>query len=216
METFCCCIPVRFGVFVLSILTAILGGFLSAASWVQYTKLNASSDTEQRVILIVSGVVYGVLALFSLFGFFGSIIASRPLVKSYSVILWINWLLSLAAGGLAIWQLFRAGSLDSVIQQCQTATGDNSDDCQNAYKVIRIVYIVVFAVVELIVLYTCIIVNRYVDQLRQEEMYDGVKRMERAIVNQPAPVIIQQPVYPAGPLYTQLPGGSTAQVGRPY
>jgi len=215
METFCCCIPVRFGVFILSLLTIAGGGIISAASWLQFVKLGSDADTAQKVILIVAGVVYGVLAAFSLFGFIGAVCASRPLVKSYSVILWINWLLSLAAGGLAIWQLFRSNSTDTVVDSCRAADPQATvDDCTNAFKIIRIVYIVIFAVLELIVLYACVIVSRYVDQLSQEQMFHSVENMEHALARQP-PVIMQQPIY-GGQAYAPLPGGSSAYVNKAY
>ncbi|KZO95477.1 hypothetical protein CALVIDRAFT_172194 [Calocera viscosa TUFC12733] len=213
METFCCCIPVRFGVFILSLLTAAGGGLVSGVSWAQFVKLGSDATTEQKVILIIAGVIYGLLAIFSIFGFIGSVIASRPLVKSYSVILWINFLLSLVAGGLAIWQLFAGNAVQTVIDSCQASDPNATvDDCTDAYKVVRIVYIVVYAVFELIVLYACVIVSRYVDQLSQEKMFHSVENMEHAMAHQ-QPVIIQQPVY-GNPAYAPLPAGSSPYVNK--
>ncbi|KZT54655.1 hypothetical protein CALCODRAFT_473171 [Calocera cornea HHB12733] len=215
METFCCCIPVRFGVFILSLLTAFGGAIISAASWIQFAKLGVDADTAQKAILIASGGIYGGLALFSLFGFVGAIFASRGLVKSYSVILWINWLLTLVAGGLAIWQLFRSNSVDTVVDSCQATDPTASvSDCTDAFKIVRIVYICIFAVLELIILYACVIVSRYVDQLSQEVMFHSVENMEQALARQP-PVVMQQPVY-GQQAYASLPGGSSAYVNKPY
>ncbi|EJU02342.1 hypothetical protein DACRYDRAFT_22016 [Dacryopinax primogenitus] len=215
METFCCCIPVRLGVFILSLLTIALGALVSAASWVQLSKLGSDADTQQKVIIIIAGVVYGLLAFFSLLGFIGSVIANRALVKTYSVMLWINWFLSLISGGLAIWQLFRADAVPNVVQSCQASdTTATEADCTNAFKVIRVVYIIIFVILELIVLYACVIVSRYVDQLKQEEMFHHVENLEHQFASRPAPVVMQY----GAPAYAPLPAGnpSTQYVNKAY
>jgi hypothetical protein len=43
---FCCCLPVRFGVFVIAILGIIGGGLVSLAGWLQIKQLSAFPSPE--------------------------------------------------------------------------------------------------------------------------------------------------------------------------
>jgi uncharacterized membrane protein YbhN (UPF0104 family) len=113
---FCCCIPVRAAVFIASLLS-LIGSALGAGAffWLVHTvdtRPDLLNDNQvkitsgARIGLIVAGVVLAIIAIISLFGFIGSVIRNRRMVKTYSVLVWVGFFSSLALTAFAFYLVF--------------------------------------------------------------------------------------------------------------
>jgi len=189
---FCCCLPVRFGVFILSFLTLLSSAGTAFALWwilVNGSKNGLVLEGGVKTGLIVAGVVWTLFALFGLFGFIGAIIRNRALVKTYSFFLWIQLLVGLAIGITFIVAFFKQSFRSTLINACadrlaelQTSALPNlttqtlqqrQDACGNVFNQGRIGFIVSCSVSLLLNLYACIIVHRYSHQLTEEQQFKG-------------------------------------------
>ncbi|KAG8795412.1 hypothetical protein FRC12_014896 [Ceratobasidium sp. 428] len=191
---FCCCLPVRLGVFVLSLLSLVGGGIYAAAVWYAYyqsTKdTSVSLTTSQKIAFIVSGIVYSILAVASLLGFIGAIGRKRGLVATYSTFMWFHLAAQVAIGAFFIYALFQNNP--ELIAQCKdqvnkinnanqaanpnAGTINPDDACQVFTKWGRTGAIISLVVILLVELYCCFIVSRYVAQLSDEQSFRAVNR----------------------------------------
>jgi hypothetical protein len=186
---FCCCIPVRAAVFLSSLLSLIGSGLGAGAFfWLVHTVdtrpdlLNDSQvkiTSGARIGLIVAGVVLAIIAIISLFGFIGSVIRNRRMVKAYSVLVWIGFFSSLALTGFAFYLVFSK----STLIECLDSSG-NEVPCSSIFSTSRKVGFVISNVIGLLFhLYVCVVIRRYVDQLEDEQAYRndfGVNRRTKA------------------------------------
>jgi len=226
---FCCCLPVRFGVFILSLLTLL--GSAGTAALIWWVLANGPQhglilQGGVKTGLIVAAVVYTVFALISLLGFIGVIIRNRGLVKTYSAFLWLQLLLTLAVSVFLAVALFKDSFRSTLIDTCTQRLTElqNStlpvgsaarqtpqqiqDSCSGIFNQSRVGFIVTSCVSFLITLYCCIIVHRYGTQLTEEQQYRGNSHaMGQTYAAKDAP----QGYYPHTPL-TNVEGG----YGYPY
>ncbi|KZT57810.1 hypothetical protein CALCODRAFT_508516 [Calocera cornea HHB12733] len=185
MYTFCCCLPVRFGAFALSALTAVVSVMISVGMFVALKKQGSGIPAAEKAVLIVAGIVWGVLFLFSVFGFVGTVSARRTFVLVYSRMLWIHWFLSTFVGSILIWNLCRKSFHTSYLAQCEAEdpTNNTTAVCEHGLQVGRGVFIAIFVVFQLITLYACVIVSRYVKQLQEEQDHKAIRKMENTLAN---------------------------------
>jgi len=192
---FCCCIPVRFAVFVASLLWFLCAGIASGfAFWLIWTiehdpsrlnqyNLNVSFTKGWRIGIIVFGVVLAIVCLISLFGFIGAMVRNRRMVKSYSTIVWISFLISCAATGFFLYAIYSSNSLI----QC-TGTNGAVQPCNSFSKKTKIIVTTSLAVALLIELYFSSVIGRYVDQLEDEQVFKndfGLNRTTSYYPHQP-------------------------------
>jgi len=190
---FCCCFPVRFGVFILSLLTLLGSAGTAFAVW--WTLANGPQhglilQGGVKTGLIIAGVVWTVFALFGLFGFVGAIIRNRALVRTYSFFLWIQLLVGLAMGIFIVVAFFNNSLRSTIINECtnrldelQTSTVSLASarqskealetTCSSVFNQSRIGFIVSLCFSLLLNLYCCFIVYRYGTQLTEEQQYRG-------------------------------------------
>jgi len=190
---FCCCIPVRFGVFILSLLTLLSSAGTAFAIWwiLGYgPQRGLILEGGVKTGFIIAGAVWTVFALFGLFGFIGAIIRNRGLVKTYSFFLWIQLLLTLAMGVFFTVAFFKDDFRSTLINECTkhlTELQDTfpvgstdrqtpqqlQDACSSVFYRSRIGVIISFCLTFFVNLYCCIIVHRYGAQLTEEQGYKG-------------------------------------------
>ncbi|KAK0521036.1 hypothetical protein OC835_007017 [Tilletia horrida] len=183
---FCCCIPTRIAVLILSALTlagCIVNGWAIGNTLRSFDSSSSSSSssngtgrgetwyslpTGSKAILIADAVVVGLLGLSAIAGLVGALIRNRRLVGLYSFALWILFVAGLVLGSLAIWVGYRDKA--AWVQACiDNSSGvDLEDMCAKAWKPALIITIIVFAVIKLIQAYLCVIVTRYKHQLDAE------------------------------------------------
>ncbi|EJD07929.1 uncharacterized protein FOMMEDRAFT_164747 [Fomitiporia mediterranea MF3/22] len=169
---FCCCLPVRFGVFVMTLTGALCGGAVAIALWIRIAKNGTfqTAPTRDEIIAAVNAAAWTLLAIVSLFGLIGAIAKRARLVSLYATLLYINLALSIATGVFYLFILFKSDTKRRVVEKC--VDGDRSsvkrDGCNTAYDVYRIVLIPIYCFVWFFLLYGCLIVSNYIGQLREE------------------------------------------------
>ncbi|KAI0764920.1 hypothetical protein C8Q74DRAFT_1284728 [Fomes fomentarius] len=181
---FCCCIPVRFGVFVLTLLSFLSAGFGAVVLWAavhlivtdQLDKVEKTLDDEQKRafdalmhqskwIFIVAAILTTIVALFSFFGFVGSVIRNRRMVKAYSVMTVISFILSTISTGFTLYVVWRNKPF------CTTIDNNTSCISSTLNKGGKIGFTVGYLFVWFIELYIVVIIRRYVEQLEEEREY---------------------------------------------
>jgi len=168
---FCCCLPVRFGVFVMSLATLLLGGLVAVAAWIEVGKLHDHPLSKgDETALYIHAVMFSFLALVGGFGFFGAISKQTGLVSLFGTMLGFHLGLSIVTGIYTIYTLFKRNT-DQALANCINGSDDQTviDGCHEGLKILKILVVVAYCVSWLIELYGCIVVMSYVKQLREEE-----------------------------------------------
>lgn len=174
---FCCCIPVRFGVFVFSLVSLLGSGFLALVCWASLAEMvggktinnmnfgNASKG--QRIATGVAGGIFSLIAFVSFLGFLGAIFRKYALVKLYSASTWFFVLAASIASGFFY---YFAYSGQELFDGCEVKDQQGLEhDCRIILKTWqKIVCTIVTVVVLLVFVYIASVIGRYVDQLHQE------------------------------------------------
>ncbi|PFH51653.1 hypothetical protein AMATHDRAFT_142119 [Amanita thiersii Skay4041] len=171
MRTFCCCLPVRLGVFILTILGLAGGLILSVVGWEQVTHIRRNPlSTENSIALVLHSIMFTLLALISLLGFIGAIIKQRSLVSTFGMMLLVHLLVNVGIGIYAIYSMFRNNSKE-IISACLDGQTDKEslEVCKSSAKVVQGIIITIYILVWLLQLFGFIIVIRYCHQLDDEE-----------------------------------------------
>ncbi|KAH6904309.1 hypothetical protein BKA70DRAFT_1373635 [Coprinopsis sp. MPI-PUGE-AT-0042] len=114
-KKFCFCLPVRLGVFVVSLITMLAGSIIAAVAWMQVSQQSGKSvEVTDQVAAYVHATIFSLLGVLSVFGFVGSLTRVRGLVISYSVGLAIHLGLSIASGVFTMFTIFRPNPANSV------------------------------------------------------------------------------------------------------
>jgi len=186
---FCCCLPVRFGVFVIALFGIVGGAVVSAAGWIQIAKPEQTVAVSEadKISLWIETIIYTLLALISVFGFIGVFTKNRSFISAYSTTLFLHWGFSVGTGAFFLYQLFHGQGREDVAN-CENGATD--DICSGALDVYRGVAVSVLIVVWLVQLYGCFIVSNYADQLADEEEFES---MAASRSTAPAPYAFSAP-----------------------
>jgi len=187
-QKFCFCIPVRFGVFVLSFWSLIASGLCSGLGWAiiaKGDKNNVYLSKSLRTNIIIASVMFTIFALVALAGLIGSLVRSRQLVRTFTVFLWIQLIASLAYFIVFTVALFDKSFQSTLVKQCVTqvsATHANTPassgvptadeiqkGCGSVFGVSKVLFFVSYALFFFLTLYACVICHRYGSQLSQEK-----------------------------------------------
>jgi len=173
-RTFCCCLPVRLGVFLLSLLAMVGGSLIAAFSWIQISQLSQHPLGKTDVIALwIQAPIFTILAFLAVFGFLGAVIRNRGMISSFAVALAIHLGFSIASGAFSLYTVFSRNSQD-LLDTCRQNAADASDDttqaCKNGIIILKAVTVVVYVFIWLIQLYAYFVVERYVEQLDDELM----------------------------------------------
>jgi len=164
-RTFCCCIPVRAGVILLSILGFLGGGAVAAVGIISLKK---SAGIEKSLIIQV--VVYILLCLISLLGLVGGIGRKLVLVRIYFGMLVFHLAFSFGGGIFAIHRVFQ--DTPNYVKEC--VLGKETDPnavktCEAGASLLKGLMVVVFIAFWLVETWACFIVHNYNRQLQEEE-----------------------------------------------
>ncbi|KAI0635041.1 hypothetical protein C8Q77DRAFT_1054565 [Trametes polyzona] len=175
---FCCCLPVRFGVFCESLLGIAIGGLFSVGGWIvihdmMKGTLNPPLSGNEKTATWFLAIISTLILLISIGGLVGSIGKILPLVGLYAGAITFATVADIAVGIYVIWQLFHGeGATD--VSKCEANAGDgvNKDfthfACNASFKAARVVVVVIYVLFWLISIYGCHIAFEYVSQLREE------------------------------------------------
>jgi len=191
-RTFCCCLPVRLGVFALTILQLAFGGLVAGVLWYELAK-DDNLHGSGRTAVIVAGAVYTLMATSAFLGLAGAITRKRALVAIYSTVLYAMIAVSTAAGIYFVVEMYR--DEDGLRESCSTSVTSvqdkvnnsspgskldvnvNTDDfCQNLFKTAKWSFIISLVVTFLVQLYCAFVVSQYVRQLGEEQEFRSAQR----------------------------------------
>ncbi|KAF8911827.1 hypothetical protein CPB85DRAFT_1252820 [Mucidula mucida] len=167
---FCCCMPLRVGVFILTALALLSGAAAAAVLWIALPRVIEADDvqSEYKIAVGVSAGIYTLLALIALFGLIGTIRKKISFVRTFLSLLYFNLVLNLAVGAFAIYVVYSNGEVISGTTECTASNGTVSCNGVN-YRVSKASIIVSFVLTFLIQLYQCVLVRSYVKELQENE-----------------------------------------------
>jgi len=197
---FLCCIPVRFGVFIISLSTLLGWGITAAALiyslvWIQQHEsdsnvtvngqtynLNIHINTGEKIGWGAAGAIYVIFTIIALFGLIGAIRRNHKFVKAYSRLMWFLWIVNLliTITLIALFAVARSrGKFDDAAARCADANKFDSQSQKSCEDVLNqlnktsflIGWSVGLAIELLWHAYGCIIISRYVTQLEEEQAY---------------------------------------------
>ncbi|KAH9831965.1 uncharacterized protein C8Q71DRAFT_910337 [Rhodofomes roseus] len=168
---FCCCLPVRFGVFCSAILGIAYSTAFCVLGWLEVHKYAIKQlviGKDELVGLVLFALAYTFMLLFSVMGLIGAIGAVRPFVKGYGVSLTMNTVFTIGIGIFWCWRLFHTDQA-----KCsQPATTEEEQVahwiCEKGSEAVRIIIVIVMVVVWLFQIAGCAIVFDYCGQLDDE------------------------------------------------
>jgi len=182
-RTFCCFLPVRFGIITMSCLSVFLVGSLSLILWFEVAHTTTISQDE-RAALVAAGLVETLLLVASVLGFVGAVVRKQLFVMIYSYFLYVHFIANVVVAAYFLWVIDHASHAD-VVTACENGIKDPNaqDQCTGLLEFTKTIYIALASVVLLIELYGAIIATRYVRQLRNEKrvrlaMRSGAYRAE--------------------------------------
>jgi hypothetical protein len=128
--------------------------------------------------------MFTILALVSVFGFIGAIIKNRRMISSFAVALAIHLGFSVASGIFTLYSLFKQNSSDAIAQCLSASTDATADGCKSGLAILKGIMVAVYVVTWFIQLYFYFIVERYVDQLDDEEMAKNTVVIPRTMMQE--------------------------------
>jgi len=194
---FCCCLPVRFGVFCMTILGLVFGSLLCAAGWFEIHKqATGGLDLDKREIISLwfVSVSYTFLAVISVLGFVGACGRIRGLIVFYAYTITISTIVNIAVGILFVWTLFHRDA--GTVQKCQDSIQDQGDAnfkhwvCQKGFDAFRVLITIGFVIIWIFMIAGIFIVFDYVGQL-SEEYFVRLEEEDKQRLNPPTIIVAE-------------------------
>jgi hypothetical protein len=153
---FCCCLPVRFGVFVMAIL-GFLGGTLVAAAGI----IEINRTKVGKTSLVIQIAMYLILALVSFFGLIAATTRRRKLVAIFWAMLTAHLVFSIISGIFVLNAFFKNAPQNVDICIDGSENKKTIYDCNNGENIVKALMISIFVTIWLVQVYACIIVDNY-------------------------------------------------------
>jgi len=167
---FCCCLPVRLGVLILSAIQSLLSGVLAAFCWFAFFNKSEQLTQKIKIGVVVLACVETLAALIAFGGFLGAIFKKQQGVRLYS------WMLNFQFGFQLVFSIislifFYMESKAEFIKNCIDGSTDQTviDNCNQTAGLSKPLVAAGVAVSLLIQLWFCWIVAAYAKQLRDRE-----------------------------------------------
>jgi hypothetical protein len=175
-KTFCCCLPVRAGVIVMSFLSILVAGILSLLIWYEVASA-AEISAHTRSGFVGAGVVETLYCLASIIGFMGAVARKQLFVVIYAYFIYLHFLLHVGIAIWLIWLIAHTTNTD-VVKGCQLgiANEEAKSQCSSLLHVTQGVFIGIALFVLLIEAYCALIVYRYGYQLKNQKRAARVSR----------------------------------------
>ncbi|KAJ7703122.1 hypothetical protein B0H17DRAFT_1041853 [Mycena rosella] len=185
--TFCCCLRVRLGVIIMTVLGMLFAGLLSILLWFEVASTPDMSSSE-RTIFIIAGLVETLLFAVSVLGFVGAVVRKQLFVQIYAYFIYVHFLLNLGVAIYLLYTLVHVSSTDQV-KACQLAIQNTTaqNQCTGLLKIGLGVYGAVASILLLTEMYGALIVARYVNQVQREKRNVRASRMSQGAFKMGAP-----------------------------
>ncbi|KAI0071347.1 hypothetical protein K474DRAFT_1669091 [Panus rudis PR-1116 ss-1] len=215
---FCCCLPVRFGVFCMTILGLGIGGLVCTFGWIEvnkYMKKEVELEQFQQIALWFVSIEWSFTALINLMGLIGCLCASRSLVSSYAYSVTLNIFINIGTGIYFIYALFHKNK-DAIEEKCHANDDGEAAKithwfCQTGFGLVRVLIVIAFVIIWIFMLAGIFIVFDYVGQLHEE--FDAkMEDREKSYRPTPAPVVVNVP-HESAPMNTTYAPSPALQGG---
>jgi hypothetical protein len=190
---FLCCLPARLGAFLLALVAMIGGSFVAGIGFLQIGGATQGPiEKSDAVALWIQTIMYSILAIVGAFGFIGTLIRNLRMVSLFAFVLALHLGFSIASGIFSIYAMFTHDSSAAVVQCLGNASGQGIDisemDCRNGITVMKGVMVAVYVLTWLIQLYAYFVVERYSEQLEDEDMANHTRVVPRSLPEISAPL----------------------------
>ncbi|KAF9475777.1 hypothetical protein BDN70DRAFT_783814, partial [Pholiota conissans] len=205
--TFCCCLPVRFGVIVMSSLGCLVSGILMILLWFELS-VTLYMTTQERVAFVLAALTETILFMASILGLVGAIVRKQLFTQIYAYVLYINLFVNIVVAAYLTFEVTRATSNAESVA-CQAAIKDPGaqSQCTGLLTFAKEVYLVIAGTVLLVEFYGTIVATRYLNQLQREKGAARASRVdtERAFQLKPRSQHYYSQLHDPGSQYTLEP-----------
>jgi len=165
---FCCCLPVRLGVLILSFFQSLCHGALAALCWFLIITRSDQVSHKIKVALIILGSIESLAALIALGGFIGAVFKKEGGVSLYSWMINFQFGFQLVASILAVVAFFTEPKSE-LVQKCVNGSSDQTviNECNKVVNASKPAIVAGVAVSLIVQLWFCWIVAAYSRQLRE-------------------------------------------------
>ncbi|KAK7056666.1 hypothetical protein VNI00_002383 [Paramarasmius palmivorus] len=180
---FCCCLPVRLGVFIASILGFLGSGIGAIFLWINLAKLRNQPyhDQATEITYWVTSASVTLLCIVTFIGLIGTFLKSYRTMRFYFGNLIVTFIISSILGVISLVAIFRVPK-DTLIDDClhkEDGTLDPDLDrtkCEGVVIAVKIIFAAVYSAILLLQIFIIILVQRYSEQLKDEEYTTNAKR----------------------------------------
>lgn len=173
---------------------AMIGGsFVAGVGIIQLAGVSqAPVEKSDLIALYIQTIMYALLGVVGAFGFVGALIRNYRMVSSFAVVLAVHLGFSIASGIFSIYAMFTRDASTAVAQCLVNASVQGVEvtqtDCQNGITVMKGVMVAVYVITWIIQLYAYFIVERYADQLEEEDLANQARVVPRSLPEISAPL----------------------------
>jgi len=169
------------------------GSFVAGIGFLQITgTTQGPTDKSDLIALWIQTVMYSILGVVGAFGFIGTLIRNSKMVSIFGFVLALHLGFNVASGLFSIYAMFTQDTSMAVIQCAASASDSNLavslQDCQNGMTAMKGVMVAVYVLTWILQLYAYFIVERYADQLDEEEMASQTRVVPRSLPEISAPL----------------------------
>lgn len=169
------------------------GSFVAGVGIIQLAGVSqAPVEKSDLIALYIQTIMYALLGVVGAFGFVGALIRNYRMISNFAIVLAVHLGFSIASGIFSIYAMFTRDASTAVAQCLVNASVQGVEvtqtDCQNGITVMKGVMVAVYVITWLIQLYAYFIVERYADQLEEEDLANQARVVPRSLPEISAPL----------------------------
>jgi hypothetical protein len=149
-------------------------------------------DQSDKIALWIQTIMYAILGVVGAFGFVGTLIRNLRMVSTFAFVLALHLGFSIASGVFSIYAMFTQDPRTAVSQCVGNAASQgvnvSATDCQNGITVMKGVMVGVYVLTWVVQLYAYFIVERYAEQIEDEELAEHARVVPRSLPEISAPL----------------------------
>ncbi|KAI0262576.1 hypothetical protein BC834DRAFT_890808 [Gloeopeniophorella convolvens] len=166
---FLCCLPLRLGALLISLVQVLFGGLIAAAAWYTLTSMRGHLSSRVKWAVISAGIYYTILTLVAFFGFIGTILRKASLLGNYAYYLGWSLGVQIVLDAVYIWSYFSTPR-DEAIQRCIDGSTDSNIQklCHDQFNAGKWTVLGSVIIGLLVQAWAAYIVSSYATKLKQE------------------------------------------------
>ncbi|KAG7095134.1 hypothetical protein E1B28_005915 [Marasmius oreades] len=169
-KTFCGFLPLRYGVFALSMMMMSGAIIVTITAWAQVMQLAAHPvPLSDETALFFHSIIFTLLAMFGVLGIVAALLKKRPVLILFLALLVLHLFVGICAGAFVLSVLFR-GNPPEAVKRCLNGAKDSLTNtvCANGIAIQKPVAVILYIASWLLETYTAMMIYSFVRQLAQE------------------------------------------------